>query len=334
MNIIDSIKQHGIVKYIIDNGGDIKPLIVPKELTGGTGLLNPSVFLDGDILRVNIRHINYTLYHSELKRFNHQFGPLQYLHPEDDLTLTTVNYLGTLDDELNIQEIHRVDTSKLDVSPIWHFVGLEDCRLFRWDDKLYLCGVRRDTTDNGQGRMELSEIELTDNSVKEISRHRIPLPNNSDSYCEKNWMPVAGLPYHLVKWTNPTQLVKYDINTKLTETVLLDESTYITGLPDLRGGSQILDYGDYRLTITHETALFNCEVGRKDGRYRHRFIVWDKDWNIVKYTEPFSFIEAEIEFCCGATFYKGDLLVSFGFQDNSAYILKIPKLILEDILNA
>lgn len=334
MNIFNDIRKYGIVKHVINNGGVIKPLIVPAEPTGGTGLMNPSVFLDGDTLLVNIRHINYTLYHSELKKFHHQFGPLQYLHPEDDLTLTTVNYMAVLDDNLDTQKVCRVETTKLDVAPIWHFIGLEDCRLFRWDDKLYLCGVRRDTSDNGQGRMELSEIVITDNNVEEISRHRIPLPENGDTYCEKNWMPVAGLPYHFVKWTNPTQVVKYDIETNTTETATLDESKFITGLPDLRGGSQVIDYGDYRLTLTHETALFNCEVGRKDGRYRHRFIIWDKDWNIVKYTEPFSFMEAEIEFCCGATFYKDDLLVSFGFQDNSAYILKIPKLVLEEILSA
>jgi hypothetical protein len=47
-------------------GGDISPLVIPAELTKQTGLMNPSVFIDsdGDIL-VNLRHVNYTLYHSE-----------------------------------------------------------------------------------------------------------------------------------------------------------------------------------------------------------------------------------------------------------------------------
>ena len=36
------------------------------------------------------------------------------------------------------------------------FIGLEDGRLLKWNDKYYLTGVRRDTTTNGQGRMELS----------------------------------------------------------------------------------------------------------------------------------------------------------------------------------
>ena len=42
------------------------------------------------------------------------------------------------------------------------FVGLEDARVVRWNNQLYICGVRRDVYDNGQGRMELCEIDWTE----------------------------------------------------------------------------------------------------------------------------------------------------------------------------
>ena len=101
----------------------------------------------------------------------------------------------------NITRFNKVDTSLFDTyEPMWDFVGLEDARLFRWNDKLYMSGVRRDTTTNGQGRMELSELEVGVDYVKEISRVRIEAPNNPDSYCEKNWMPITDLPNHYVKW--------------------------------------------------------------------------------------------------------------------------------------
>ena len=54
---------------------------------------------------------------------------------------------------------------------MWDFVGLEDARLVKWNETYYLCGVRRDTTTNGQGRMELSEIDIKDDSVKELKRN-------------------------------------------------------------------------------------------------------------------------------------------------------------------
>lgn len=54
-----------LAKLVIDNGGDIFPLIIPTEQTGGTGLMNPSIFIDGEDILCNVRHVNYTLIHCE-----------------------------------------------------------------------------------------------------------------------------------------------------------------------------------------------------------------------------------------------------------------------------
>ena len=216
MNLAETIYNSGLVKSVLDAGGSIHPLIIPAEKTNGTGLMNPSIYIDNGTLMCNIRHVNYTLYHSENKKFQHRYGPLQYLHPENDRHLRTWNYLATLNPDLSIKKILNIDTKKLDVEPIWEFVGLEDGRLFRWDNKLYLSGVRRDTTTNGQGRMELSELNIRFDDVKEVKRTRIPAPGTNDSYCEKNWMPIIDQPYHYVKWTNPTEVVRYDIDTNTT----------------------------------------------------------------------------------------------------------------------
>ena len=328
-----TVDEMNFVKLALEKGGSIRPLIVPAELTNGTGLMNPSVFIDGNNILVNLRHVNYTFYHSEEKLFQHQYGPLTYVHPEHDMHLRTDNYYLELNDNFEITRCNKVDTSKFDTyEPQWEFVGLEDARLFRWDDKLYLCGVRRDTTTNGQGRMELSEIVVKENTVEEVSRFRIPPPNDPNSYCEKNWMPFLDIPYHYVKWTNPTEVVKVDIEKQTSQTVHMGE--WINLPRDMRGGSQIITSGDYYITITHEVDLFNSEVGRKDAVYKHRFIVWDKNWNIVKYSKDFSFMTGHVEFCVGLAEYKNDVLISFSFQDNAAYLLRCPFTLIEDFINA
>lgn len=332
MNLAETIYKSGLVKPVLDAGGSIHPLIIPAEKTNGTGLMNPSIYIDNGTLMCNIRHVNYTLYHSENKKFQHRYGPLQYLHPENDRHLRTWNYLATLNPDLSVRKILSIDTKKFDVDPLWEFVGLEDARLFRWNNKLYLSGVRRDTTTNGQGRMELSELNIRYDDVKEVKRTRIPAPAPNDSYCEKNWMPILDQPYHYVKWTNPTEVVKYNPDTGTTTTVHLNEKTFIPGLPAFRGSSHVIPYDDYYLALTHEVDLFKSEHGQKDAVYRHRFVIWDKKWNIVKYTKSFNFMGADIEFCCGATFYKDNLLLSFGYQDNAAFILKMPKKFLDEFL--
>jgi hypothetical protein len=286
--------------------------------------MNPSIYVhDGKIIG-NLRHVNYTFYHSEAKLFQHPYGPLTYLHPEDDLHLRTWNWYLEFDEELNITRYTKTDTSKFDTyEPLWDFVGLEDARVFEWEGKLYQSGVRRDTTTNGQGRMELCEIEVTPKTVKEVSRVRIEPPNDPESYCEKNWMPVLDKPFHYVKWSNPAEVVKINPKTGRSETVARGKHVQLPR--DIRGGSQVVSLPDGYLALTHEVWLFNSETERKDAIYYHRFIKWDKDWNIVKYSDDFHFLDAQVEFCIGMVEYGEYYLMTFGFQDNGAFILKAPK---------
>jgi hypothetical protein len=319
------------VKLALENGGKIRPLIIPEEYTNGTGLCNPSVLVKNNQIIVNLRHIQYTLYHSELQNYEHPYGPLVYLNPDNDNTLTTTNFLCELDEDLNISYFSKVDTSEFDKQPLWEFVGLEDARLIDWNGKLYLCGVRRDLDTIGTGRMELSEIEISENDVKEVSRFRIPGPPPDKEYCNKNWMPILDLPYHFVKWTNGTEVVRVNVENATTESIVI--KNWIPHSRDLRGGSQIISYQGGYLALNHETDLYRSEAGRKDATYRHRFTFWDKDWNIKKISQQFSFLNAKIEFACGLAKYGDDYLITFGFQDNAAYVLKVPGKFMEDFIN-
>ena len=329
-SLSQQIYKNGLAKPAIAAGGSIQPLIIPADLSG-TGLMNPSVYVDGQTILVNLRHVNYTLWHSEHKKFEHRYGPLQYLHPENDIHLRTWNYMCVLNPDLTIKQVMNVDTSACDKEPMWEFVGLEDARLMRWDHKLWLTGVRRDTTTHGEGRMELSEITISPDQTKEQRRKRIPALGDNTSYCEKNWMPVLDQQFTYVKWSNPTEVVKYDINTGQTHTIFADTNR-IPGVPDFRGGSQVIPYGDNYIAIVHETNLFNSPAGKKDATYRHRFVMWDRNWKLLAYTDAFSFMNADIEFCCGAAWYDDHLLVTFGFQDNCAFILKIPRTFVDEFI--
>ena len=321
--------MYDICKQSIIRGGRIAPLILPFKVSDGLGLTNPTILKIKNKIYINIRHVGYALYHSEKdQKFQSPYGSLCYLNPEDDITLTTKNFICELNpDTLEIVKYKEVDTSLLDVKPVWEFVGLEDARLVNWDNKMQLTGVRRDTTTNGVGRMELSELK---NNFKEISRKRIE-STDENSYCEKNWMPISDMPYHYVKWTCPTEVVKYDINTGVTTQVSLVQQD-VSFKRDVRGGSQVVKYKDYYVALTHEVDLWNDEQGRKDAQYYHRFIVWDKDWNIVYNSDEFKFADARIEFSCGIHFEKNELLITFGFQDTTSFILTMPNIYFEELV--
>ena len=318
-------------KLALKNGGVIKSLLINFQDLSGPSLMNPSVLVvDGKIL-VNIRNVNYTLYHSELNRFEHMWGPLSYIHPENDMHLRTTNYIAELNDDLDIIQYTKIDTSQFDnYKPQWDFVGLEDCRLVEWENKLYLCGVRRDLDTKGTGRMELSEIVINGSTVKEVSRYRIPGPPPDTEYCMKNCTPILDKPFHLLKWTNPTALMKFDISGKETEIFEYSSPKLET---DLRGGSQVIPYKNGYLSVLHETNLYTSEQGKKNATYRHRFVVWDKHFKLQKVSKLFSFLNMKIEFCCGMCEYKNDYLITFGAQDNAAYIMKISKSLVENFIN-
>lgn len=329
---------NNLARIVLQEGGSLTPLLVDGELTKGTGLLNPSLFYhqrSGEML-LNIRHVQYTLYHSENNQyFQTRWGPLSYLHPEHDRTLTTVNYFGKLVDDL--PQVSAVDTSKLDVTPIWEFVGLEDARVVVWDDKYWLCGVRRDTTTNGQGRMEMSRLELTEKGWKEIERYRLDTPFSSDTYCEKNWVPINSKPFHFVKWSNPVEVVRVDLTRKADNGLYYCEQVHLSenrhSLPrDIRGGSNVIDWEDGYLMLTHEVDLFHTELKRKDAFYYHRFLKLNKDFEVTGWSDSFNFMTGHIEFACGLAEVRGEVYIAFGFQDNSAYLLKTTKEVIDRCL--
>lgn len=320
------------VKLALENGGLIKPLLIHPQDLSGPSLTNPSVLVINDKILVNIRNVNYTLYHSELNKFEHLWGPLSYIHPENDMHLRTTNYIAELDDNLDIVHYTKIDTSQFDTyPPQWEFVGLEDVRLIQWEGKIYGIGVRRDLDTVGTGRMELSGLDFTDTEVKEVSRHRIPGPPPDNEYCMKNCTPIEGKPFHLLKWTNPTALMKFDPNGGETE--IFETTEYKPNFNDMRGGSQVIEYNGGYLTLIHETDLYNSEQGRKDATYRHRFVFWDKDFKNQRFSKLFSFMNMKIEFSCGLAQYKDDFLITFGAQDNTAYILRISKSFVENFIN-
>lgn len=322
-----------LVQRAVSQGGRLAPLITNHSLPDNTGIMNPSVFVDddGDIL-VNLRLVNYTLYISEgEQRFFSPWGPLTYLHPEKDQRLVTVNYLCRLNKDLTIVNSTQVEMLNLH-TPIWEFHGLEDARVVRWDGDLYMIGVRRDTTTNGQGRMEYSRIELDKDTwtAKEVSRVRMPSTGDDTSYCDKNYMPILDDPYHFVKWTMPTEVVWSNPNKPETKQTIIKDTP--PSPIDQRGGSHVVRWGDYYIAFTHEVKLWKNYLNQKDSIYRHRLVVWDKEFNFVGLSNEISFFETRIEFCVGASKLGDNLLISFGVQDNCAFVLEVPKNVINELI--
>ena len=333
---------NNLVKYILNDGGIIKDIYIDGKDSNGTGLCNASALFINDELHMILRNVEYTLHHSEgQQKYQTRYeGPLSYYHRDDYLRLKTTNFYCKLDvDNLDIINYSEIDTTKLHVKPVWTFIGLEDARLVYWDNKYYACGVRRDTKTNGEGRMELSELEINENgatpsvlNVKEVNRNRIQV-ENINSYCEKNWMPIKNKPFHFIKWSNPTEVVTVDLKTNSSKSIFRSDKTHDLPL-DLRGGSQLIPWeNNTYLAIVHECKFIpKNHNGYKDSVYYHRFVIWNDDFTINHISERFNFMTASVEFCIGLEEVNNNIVIIFGFQDNGCYALKINKQKFENIL--
>ena len=79
-------------------------------------------------------------------------------------------------------------------------------------------------------------------------------------------MPVIDEPYTYVKWCNPLQVVRYNPSTGKTDEVLLKKYVIKTDgeLCDLRGSSQVIKVGGYRIALVHEVKLWYNRYGVQD----------------------------------------------------------------------
>lgn len=322
------------IKYCMSEGGEILPLLLDSQITKHTGICNPSIIIDKDSNPLHIlRNVNYALWNCDNENtFSTPYGDLAYITPSSDLNLRTKNFLVKCDISKNEFKYNVIDTSKFDTEPQWGFIGLEDARLVRWDNKLYITGVRRDNNSEGKGRFELSQID--ENGI-ELSRLVIESPE-PDSYCEKNWMPIVDLPYHYIRWCNPLQIIKVNPNDGSVNIVVKREQfeplSEVDGM-QLRGSSQVLKIDGYYIAIIHMCHLgINEKKQKTKAGYYHQFLVWDKNWDLVKQSPLFKFANFGIEFTTGMAFNDDKFYIPFALQDSFSFLTIVPKKIIFDFI--
>lgn len=283
--------------------GEVSEIVIPNF-----SIFNPSIFNDDGTLYTTLRdHVN---------GINTNFiAKINY-----DLTLHSYNTI-ILNENLN------------NLPPGRSFSGTEDFRLFKWNDKFYISGtchilhehVLEPLYENEHfggthvGKIELSQIEINEYGINEVTRLRIRNPENN-RFMEKNWMPVLDMPFYFVRWCNPFELLKINPESDVPEVVLRKD--YVEELKDYRGSSQIIPFEENRIAVLHEKET-RIEDGNKP--YLHKIVIWDKDWNIVKVSDSFTFFGERIEFCAGITEHEGSFIISFGVDDKRSYLLKISK---------
>ncbi len=270
--------------------------------------LNPSILPKDTGYYMILRAVNYT-----------QKNAKDFFTKDLHQVFRTKNFLLDLDQNfsvLNAQEILQ-HTDTIRSHPYQYPVeGLEDCRLFFYNEALWFSCTSRTTRASTIPQIAVASLDLPNVRVETL----VPLNASTEERCEKNWLPfVVNDETVLIYSFDPFLIVKPDLTTGKC-------SIYHKSIPayDLRlqrGSAPPIPFADGYLAMSHEV-IFQKDHGRS---YLHRFIYFTKDFVIQKVSKPFFFLHRGVEFCCSMAWNmdQKELIIPYGYEDREARICRV-----------
>lgn len=301
---------------ILEKDDSYEHIILSNKCNNNLAKSNPSIIFNNNILFVNFRCIDYLSYISFNEKYVKNINGWISSNK-----VTSNNYIGYFEDN-KLQKIFK----KVNLSENYKFKynGLEDAIFIKWDDVLYLCGTRCDIDDN-KGRFCIYELDNNYNISNEIIVRDVNYINE----IEKHWSPVEDMPFTFIKWNNPTEVVEVDKNTGdiIERTVQISESN----IQGLRGNCQTVKYKNGYLSIVHDTKRYFTKKSELIPSYKHYFVQYDRDFNIIRISNPFNFEVNDIEFCCGLQIYNNNIYISYSIYDTIPVLIKFNESLIEHI---
>ena len=115
----------------------------------------------------------------------------------------------------------------------------------------------------------------------------------------------------------PTVICRFDDVTNSLVPSRIAKNDY-----QLRGGSQVVWWENSWLAVVHDVVHAGGQ-----RTYRHRFVRWDADWNLLHITGPFRLGDDPhgLEFCAGLAISRDGkrLVLSVGIGDERAEVIEM-----------
>lgn len=228
----------------------------------------------------------------------------------------------------NIAIFYDKDFVKIQEKPIMDYVpkfffkqiGLEDCRIFKWNDEYWFVGTTFDTKFNGVANIALGN--LNDIETEEIIKlgELITLDSPNPSKDEKNWLPLV-ISNKLIMIYSYDPFILLEVEKDGSSKVIINENQAVD-LSPLRGSAAPISFKDGYLLLTHQIIPPKAWPPTVDMHYYHRFIYLDSNFKIKKISDCLTFKDQVIEFVCGMTLDHSNqrLILGLGVWDRDAYL--------------
>jgi len=170
--------------------------------------------------------------------------------------------------------------------------GLEDIRIFHFNEKVYFTASSKNITNNDYIKMVIGEYNYKDNKIYNASA--IEPPNHSE--CEKNWIYIPNFnnnnSFHKMNFIygwHPLKIGSIDNNKLNIHTIYNTPNIFSR----IRGSSHLINHNDEYWGVVHIVKYGMPRV------YYHCIVVFSKEMVPKKYSLPFYFRQAKIEYCIG-----------------------------------
>ena len=275
---------------------------------------------------LNTRYVNYLI---------REDGSYHYLHHESHII--TKNYISLLNKNFIPNSYVIMDDESIELKqteyPIdvsCNIVGLEDIRLYEYNNKIRFIATNRNFAPINKNRMIIGDYNIE--TIKYDNCKIIDSPN--DAIYEKNWIPIVTnnienvsdtntsnketVEYFIYSWC-PMDICKIDQETNNLVSVKKHYNTITApNFNRVRGSSIFIDIGEYLLGVVH----FSDDIIPRN--YYHMLVALNKTTLCpIKYSQPFCFQHIGIEFCIGFWKQDNDYLFWVSKIDRNPCMIKI-----------
>lgn len=201
--------------------------------------------------------------------------------------------------------------------------GIEDLRLFKYKDELYYMGI---ICLKSQYNMSINKYDVKKNHIE------MKPSKSSENFqlrdCEKNWCFIQnyGKPYFVYKW-RPLTICEIDFaDNKITQ-VMTKETPAMFDFA--RGSTNLIPWKDNEyIGLVHIVDYNN----HKKRFYYHVFVVLDENLELKVYSNLYTFLNSDIEYCLAIGCDDESVFMSVSTEDSNSYIITYDKSYISDLL--
>jgi hypothetical protein len=197
-------------------------------------------------------------------------------------------------------------------------MGLEDVRIFSHKNQIYYIGSYFNKQKNA--------IQVASNILDAKSDILYPIAISpsfeTSNNWEKNWVffEYKNDVHVIYKW-KPVHICKINFQTQKLDLINMNNNVP-NFFGSFRGSTNGIGFDEKILFVTH---LHRINQDKK--QYIHVFVVFDKDMNLLGYSDPFNFENYLVEFCIGITYndIKGNYILTYSTLDRTTKLAVFSK---------